>query len=31
MNRLEEILRVKRVEIERLRPRGEELHKAARL
>ena len=31
MNRLEEILRVKRGEIERLRPRREELHKAALL
>lgn len=29
MNRLEEILRVKRVEIERLRPHRDELHKAA--
>jgi indole-3-glycerol phosphate synthase len=29
MNRLEEILRVKRTEIERLRPRRDELHKAA--
>jgi indole-3-glycerol phosphate synthase len=31
VNRLEEILRVKRAEIERLRPRQEELHKAALL
>lgn len=31
MNRLEEILRVKRTEIERLRPRRDELHKAALL
>src|ERR1051326_6031766 len=29
MNRLEEILRVKREEIERLRPRGNELRRAA--
>src|SRR5688572_26867198 len=31
VNRLEEILRVKRGEIERLRPRRDELHKAALL
>src|SRR5437868_11690200 len=31
MNRLEEILRVKREEIERLRPRRDELHRAALL
>jgi indole-3-glycerol phosphate synthase len=31
MNRLEEILQVKRAEIERLRPRREELHRAALL
>src|SRR4051812_32940737 len=31
MNRLEEILRVKRDEIERLRPRRDEMHRAALL